>query len=58
MSENKLVKYKGNALERIGNSITITNKLLSLEKSLPDLIIEETSTSPYVNLNASTGEMV
>ena len=55
MEKNKLIKYDQGELDKAGNSFAITNKLLAIKKTLPDLTIEETATSPYINFNASTG---
>lgn len=55
MQENSIVRYDKQELDRIGNCMAITNKILAIKKIYPDLIIEKTYNTPYINFNSTTG---
>ena len=55
MKENRLVKYESGELEKVGNSLAITSKLLAKNNDLSILIINGISYIPNLNFNALTG---
>ena len=55
MEENRLVKYESRELEKVGNSIAITSKLLAKNNDLSTLVRIGSVKVPNVNFNALTG---